>query len=328
MTVKIEETTVRAALVAALQPLKLGFVAAGGHVVVTHPASAAATSPPPPQPIDVSDLIADKRLKSELSPLIQELIEPDSWSEAGGEGTLTLEDRSLLVGNTETVRLQVLLLLDKLRAARGLPARGKFSPLLLQPDAVGKRCQSALQTAINLNFSRPTRLVQILNRFGKVAGVKILVDWQALSDVGWPPETNATIAVAGVPLSDALNQLLGPRELTYRVVDEGLIEVTTPAAAARRFDWEWHSLAPPAQGDTAKDANAAQPMDSKSKDGKPDDSKPAVPATAGGAAAQRDELRERIQEAVGARFFREFGGPGLLRFDDAGRGYVIASLPY
>ncbi|HND53316.1 MAG TPA: hypothetical protein PLV92_12990, partial [Pirellulaceae bacterium] len=324
VTVKIEETTVRAALVAALQPLKLGFVAAGGHVVVTHPAPTAATTAQP-QPIDVSDLIADKRLKTELTPLIQELIEPDSWSEAGGEGTLTLEDRSLLVGNTESVRLQVLLLLDKLRAARGLPARGKFNPLLLQPDAVGKRCQSALQTAINLNFSRPTRLTQILNRFGKVAGLKILVDWQALSDVGWPPETNATITVTGAPLSEALTQLLGPRELTYRVVDEGLIEVTTPAAASRRLDWEWHSLAPAASDDAAGASNDAKSKEVNSKETKPGDGKPAAAAVG---AASRDEMRERIQESVGARFFREFGGPGLLRFDDAGRGYAIAVLPF
>ncbi|MFO0869406.1 MAG: hypothetical protein U0935_10790 [Pirellulales bacterium] len=286
VSVDLEQTTVRGALVQALEPWKLGLLVSDGQVRITHAGAAEMRR----RTHDVSDLAArDPQQLEMLSQWIQDWIEPESWQEAGGQGKLQIERFSLVVDHRDAVHFQLLYLCDKLRAARQLPPRGKYSPGLLAPASLPGRARAALETPIRLNFNRSTRLTQILARLGQVAGVTIVVDWQAVHEAGWNPAAMAKLSVDGVPLAETLTRLLGPRDLTFRTLDDQTVEVTTPAAVERHLEWEAYPLA-----DLVANGQDPQP------------------------------LLEQLQDAIGANHFRALGGLGSLRFDPVSRCLLVA----
>ena len=149
-----------------------------------------------------------------------------------------------------------------------------------------------MQTVVKLNFNRSTRFTQILARLGQATKLRIVVDWDALLDAGWTPETMARLTVDGKPLAEALTMLLGPRDLVYRLVDDTTLEITTPVAAAQHVELELYDVS--------------------EQLGKELDPQPII---------------EQWQERIGIREFREQGGAGVIRFDPVSRCILLAQ-PY
>ncbi|MFM7070974.1 MAG: hypothetical protein ACKO38_04160, partial [Planctomycetota bacterium] len=267
VSVEVEQSTVGEVLKAALSPLQLGLQMGDGQARLTDLSLLAAESRQ--RMHDVADLTGgDAQLASALGQWIRELVMPGTWAEDGGAGRLVPSPNGLSIDHRELAHHQVLFLCDKLRTARKLSPRGKFAPSSLAVAAVPNRARSQLATPIRLNFNRSTRFTQILERLGTVAGVTILVDWTALQAAGWTPETMAKLSVDGKSLSESLEMLLTPRELTFRTVDETTLEVTTPTALVGHVEWELYPIrdlvAPgvdvPAIIDPLRDAVAAEPI--------------------------------------------------------------------
>lgn len=291
VNVKVQDSTVRGALVAAVQPLKLGLVIHDGAVVISHPVGAEVTRRIVAH--DLSDLDrGDETEREWLTQTIAELIAPDQWTEAGGPNVMRWENGKLTMEADEAVHFDALMLGDKLRTARKLTPRGKYAPTVVAPDGVANRAAKSLATKVTLNFNRPTRINEIASRFGKSAGVRLLIDWHELSNAGWTTETTATLSVENLSLGEALDKLLTPRELAYRVIDDATLQITTAAAAAQRQDLELHSV-----------ANILK------MDGDP------------------QALLERLYDKLGSRRFRAFGGTSVLRYDATSR-CVVALLPW
>src|SRR5439155_7774631 len=95
---------------------------------------------------------------------------------------------------------------------------------------------------VSLNYSQPTRLVTILERLGGLTGVRILVDWRDVAAAGWNPAGEATLVVRNEPLSAALDALLFPLDLTWRVIDGQTVQVVTPARLAEQGELEFYKL--------------------------------------------------------------------------------------
>ena len=122
VTVNAEQTTVRGVLSAGLEPLQLGLFVSNGHVRITDGSAAEALQRR--RSHDVVDLVgADPQQLEILGQWVLELIQPESWAEAGGTGTLKAEKGALVIQNRDAVHFQVLYLCDKLRATRKLAAR-------------------------------------------------------------------------------------------------------------------------------------------------------------------------------------------------------------
>ena len=81
----------------------------------------------------------------------------------------------------------------------------------------------------------------------------------------------------------------GTAHLTYRVIDDGTLEVTTPAAIERHVEWEFYPV-----GDLLAVDQDPRP------------------------------LIEQLHDAVGANHFRAFGGSGSIRFDTVSRTLLVA----
>lgn len=241
ISVKKADATVEQLLMAALSPLQLGYVAVGQQLVVTRP----------PQPAGqlrthshaVSDLVgSDPQQLQQLADLIVEMVAPATWQAAGGPGVIREEMPALVIQQQDTVLFQAIVFCERLRAARGLPPQSKFNPELFSLQPAWARAAPRLARSVTLNFLQPASFTRILDRLSDEAGVEILVDWQALTTLGWTPDTETTLSVNQRPLGDVLSQMLQPLELTYRVVDATTVEVTSPAAVEARWDVEFYPV--------------------------------------------------------------------------------------
>ena len=87
VTLKLTDTNVGAALTAALEPLRLGFVSTGNQLVVTRPPPADGQFRTHTH--NVADLVGGNQEQLDrLAEWIVNMVEPDSWDTAGGPGTL------------------------------------------------------------------------------------------------------------------------------------------------------------------------------------------------------------------------------------------------
>jgi hypothetical protein len=241
VTVQATDATVDQLLNAALKPLQLAHVAVGRQLVVTRP-------PVPDGGLrtiahGVSDLVGnDPDQLARLAELIVEMVEPASWEAAGGAGVIREELPSLVIQQQETVLLRAIVFCERLRAARGLPPQSKFSPDLFSLEPRWAQSAKRLAAPVTLNFLQPTAFTRILDRLGAEGGMEILVDWQALTELGWLPETETTVTANEQPFGGVLIAMLQPMDLTYRILDAGMVQVTSPAAAEARWDIEFYPV--------------------------------------------------------------------------------------
>lgn len=285
-------TTVGAALAAGLKPLGLEYVIADDQLLVR-------TNEPTPLPklsYPVKDLAADVERMAELASELQSLLEPDSWEASGGEGTLAIDAAkgTLTIAQRRAVHAQLLIAMEKLRNSRKLPlatSSAKYDPAFFRLESRRLQAEARLKTPISLNFSQPTPLVRIVDFLGKAAGVRILIDWRDIAAAGWNPDGEATLIADKQPLADALDALLQPMDLAWRVVDGRTIQVLTPETLAARTEFELYQVA----GLLGDDPTGAA-------------------------------LIARTRAALGEGHFRDSGGPGELLYDPAGQ-CLLVSLP-
>ncbi|NLS90633.1 MAG: hypothetical protein GXX96_00425 [Planctomycetaceae bacterium] len=180
---------------------------------------------------------------SDLAAWLPRLIAPATWQAAGDQGTVQVKDQALEITQTEAVHLEVLVFCERLRVSRGLsPRSGR--PAAQFPVATRRdRAASRLSAPVSVNFFRPASIDRILGELEQRSELLIAVNWLALAKEGKSPDLPTTFSVAQVPLSEALERLLTPLELDYRVIDERTVEVTTRAAADAHFEREFYPVA-------------------------------------------------------------------------------------
>lgn len=283
VTLKQNDTTLDQVLRAALEPLGLTVTVGDSQLRIT---AAETTAGRWTHPVD--DLIGAEGTDAQtLSRWIQELVLPGTWGSGEGSGAVRIDGTTLTVNHTPAAQFGVLELLEKLRSARGLSSRAEQeSPTFGLPTRT-QRASEKLAERFLVNFVRPTPLTRILERMGNDSGTRILIDWQALLQAGWTPETELRFSSDNRPLRVALHSLLRPLDLAYRVVDAETLEVTTQEALRRRAELELYRV----DDLLAEDADAAK-------------------------------LMERIRTTLGADLFSPQGS-GALQFDPASRCLLV-----
>ena len=112
------------------------------------------------------------------------------------------------------------------------------------PVSMSRRdlARKMLETEVSLEHLQPKLLQQLVQELsGQVEGT-ILVDWKRLNEQGWSIETELSCSLAALPLDLALDDLLRPAGLGFRVVHEDLIQITTIDAALGAPDIEFYDV--------------------------------------------------------------------------------------
>jgi len=173
---------------------------------------------------------------AQIADLIKLVIEPSTWTDSGGPGTIRVDGNNLIVQQSPTLQRAVADLLAKLRAARGkTPA-----------ESLAKhRCHAAdekLATLVRVNFVTPTPLAEVLKYLHKSSGMFIVIDHGSLAVAGMTAQLPVSLVAQDVPLGKALDSMLAPHGLVLRVIDSTTVEVTTRLGAERQPDIELYPL--------------------------------------------------------------------------------------
>ena len=195
--------------------------------------------------VDVKDLIQDEKQAAELAERIIALVEPGSWGDEEDETTcsLTPGKEAFAVRHRLSALVQILTLLEKLRAARGLPQSKKFAEtdtfkLVTRTEKAAAR----LAAPISLTFNRPTPLVKICQKLSAAGKMRILIDWRSIAHAGWNPDAELTLVVDKKPFAEALTALVEPMDLAYRIVDGRTIQIVSPQYLAEHLELELHPV--------------------------------------------------------------------------------------
>ena len=248
VSLRAENTSVGSALTTALTPLGLEHVVMDGHVIVR----AVEATPSPTINYPVKDLTqGDEQAAAELAALLTELVAPASWRAGEENASITVTPENFAIRQRRAVHAQLFFLCEKLRTARKLPPISRFDPALFKLDSRTQLAKEKLNTPITLNYSQPTRLEKILERLGKAAGMRILVDWHDIAAAGWNPDAEATLVADKQSLAMALRALLEPMDLSWRIVDGQTLQVVTPARLADRSEIEIYPVGDLVANDSA-----------------------------------------------------------------------------
>ena len=237
VSLKLDNTTVGQALAEGVKTLRLEHAVQDDQVIVGLSAKLYEAGYP------MEDLTnKDQEQAQQLAQWATALIHPEAWAEGDEEGaSLTPGAAEFAVTAPARTHAELLFLFEKLRVARGLAPKSKLDPALFRLATKASAARDKLAAPITLNYSQPTLLTQILGKLEDAAKVRILVNWRALAAEGWNADGETTLVVADKSLGEALDALLAPMDLAWRVIDSQTLEVTSPSALAAAPEVEFHS---------------------------------------------------------------------------------------
>ena len=188
----------------------------------------------------VGDLIRhDARAGQGLLAMLRELVAPESWQSAGGQGNVVIDGQSLVVAQTAAVHDQVSVFCEKLRTAKLPPTNpADAERFALTPRL--RRAAAVLKQPLTLNFPATTPLSEIAAHLEDATGATVLVDWVTLRAAGVPPTVTARLKAVQAPLDTAVEEMLRPLGLGLRAIDTGVVQITTRRALATRLDLEFY----------------------------------------------------------------------------------------
>lgn len=274
-----------------LSPLALGMGADGNVLVVGYPESM--LTPNSTSKYPVGDLIGERSEDGELFiERIKAFVSPESWDSSGGEGSLQIDGKNLVMANVSAACVaEVACFCDQLREALGQKTKNypaeKLSALR-SPWIDNDR----LLKPVTLNYVRPAKWTQVLHKIGELTETTILVDWRGVAESGWNPDALRTFSVEGKSLAETLTLMLEPMGLVYQLADRDVIEIT---GANRQLASLRVAVYP-----VAKLLNADRSM---------------------------DQLQDMLKMSIDGALLKENGGPGELAADSTGT-LLLVSLPY
>ena len=230
-------TTLGGVLGELAQTQKLVVVCEDGFAMITSPAGHRAKLG------EWEHSVADLTGAMDVQGLVERFVVPESWLKQGGPGSLKFDAGVLRAKQTEAVWQRTVFFLEKLRAARNRPLQTKIDPEQLTLRSRAQRGRGLLLRTVTANFRDGAPLTEIVAYLEDAAQAHVLIDWPALTAAGFDLKTKAVLAVEKQSLARALNEMLLPLRLTFRVLDAETLEITTPKALAARLDVEFYPVA-------------------------------------------------------------------------------------
>jgi hypothetical protein len=222
-TADVKDATVEEFLAAALKPLRLQPVVVKDQIILIRETK----NPRSERTFPVDDLASDDAAIKRLAATIQQVIAPESWQAAGGDGTIAIDGKQLKIDAGEAIQYDILLLLERSRASLGKSPRSKYPAALVGADAAPVALAERLSAPATFTFSQYTPLREIFRHWQEEMQVAVLVDWPALADLRLWPNTRIACSAADKPWDAALDEVLTPLGLAWRPIDKRTIEITT-----------------------------------------------------------------------------------------------------
>jgi hypothetical protein len=190
---------------------------------------------------EIKDLVSGAD-GSSIAQLVQGFVSPNSWKANGGTGTLRVDGTTLHVEQTEAVRRDVVIFLERLRLARGLPLRTKYPAALLAAVSPYQKLSAKLGEHTTFTFLAWTRLADIVRQLQELSGFTILVDWSALADTELSPSSPVSCSANDRSWQESFDGVLEPLGLGWWGVDGETIQITCLASLEHIERLEFHEV--------------------------------------------------------------------------------------
>jgi hypothetical protein len=203
---------------------------------------------------DVADL-AGQQEATPIADLVQRFVAPNSWTDAGGGGSIKVEKSRLRIEQSQRVRHELLIFCERLRLARGLSQRSRYPAALLATVSPYEAAAQALRQRATFTLLPWTRLSDAVRHWQDANKLTLLVDWRALADMELGPSTPVTCSAIDQTWEDALDGILEPIGLAWWAVNGETIQITSREAMDEIQKVEFYAV-PPALRDqfaTAED---------------------------------------------------------------------------
>ncbi len=279
------EATIGGILEQALHPLKLGFRVNNGNVIVERLRQIEGEWQLARH--EIGDLLDGEFTPDGITDVIRQMVAPDSWDDASSGAQLMVRETSLVMNQTESAHYEALYVLGKLRITRGLTQHGIFTRDEVSHNWRHRRFLSEIVAP------RPQRIATVqgfVRNLDNVTGddLRFTVDWDALASAGIGAQTPIEISFRRQSLQHTLDLLCKPLRLTFHVPTSRLVEITTPAAAAKRCELDFHPI------DDLVDGGLAP-----------------------------NEVIHQLELAIGLDHFRANGGCGAILYDASIRSLMV-----
>ena len=229
----------RSALELMLKEIKLTYIIANESLIITTISRAKKQMTARVYP--VSDLTGYQSADGQtidcldsLAGMIMTAIDPNSWIEVGGPGSLEVQQSqsgtTLVIMQTHQVHRQIDFILQTLRKINEKKPAAKqrlFYPIGDLKELEAKRhIEAALRRKVKLEVTKGP-LVEVVDQLATAFEIPIHIDRRALDDCGIDLGTPVTCSFNNITLQAALRMMLYETDLTYIFRSEMLI-ITTP----------------------------------------------------------------------------------------------------
>ncbi len=162
---------------------------------------------------------------------IRGMFAESTWT---NDTVIEMKDDQLFVKQVPQVQFQIGRLLEKLIAAQALNnnASDKMAAATLQSEWASSH--EARETELKFQPAPDTKIRKFISRLEEQAQVKILIDWNSLSQGGWWPSTMVPGEFDESNLQNALFQLSRAMKCSYRAIDATTFELLSSQEADRR----------------------------------------------------------------------------------------------
>ena len=230
-------------LTSLLRDKGLVFIATENQLIITSAESG--TAPQEKKTYPINHLIHSHSSPTDVARLVQQLITPASWEDPNNPAELRLEGTTLQVRQTPLAQHAIETFLRRLEYARELALLGEQPTEHPERASLATRWQRAeplLQRPLSCGTSEPLLLSNYLARLAYRAKINILLDEVEILRTGRSSSTKITANSKRQPLETLLTTAVEPLGLTWRVIDEKTIEVTSPSKVEETAEIEFYRL--------------------------------------------------------------------------------------
>ncbi len=183
----------------------------------------------------------DRAAVDQFVSLVKRIIAPEIWTAENDPGTIDIQGDHLEITAPPLVGKHVQAFIEKWNAGKMIAGGNEDSSGSL--TTLLTIAQPMMDASFQIDAMYPVPLETYLAKIHLQTGKNVIVDWHSLLAEGWNPQTMLPPDIVEKNLRDFLRQICRAMELTYRVIDEKTVQITTFSTAARETDFEVYSCA-------------------------------------------------------------------------------------
>ena len=189
-----------------------------------------------------SDLVTSKSELQTLMGLMQQYINKETWSQVGGKGIITANEKnnSIFVEHFGWAQVRVAEILRHMRAAKGLEITS-LNPNLSRNSNRLELANAAKEKTITIVESDPISLSRLLANLAKSHNLHVFINWEATGDK-LLPSGSLPLSIENETVDQIISELAESMKLQVVWHSANVVELTTELGASSNLTFESYDI--------------------------------------------------------------------------------------